>query len=446
MGAKNKAQGQGRGREIAGIMLLGFGVFSALSLVSMQAGRAKMMGPGGAATATGLYSLAGLGAYVLAGAMLVVALRCFRGRPLHGGFSEIFGTLGILSAGTMLLHLPFAGEKVTLRGPGGALGQWLGEIVASFVGGIGAGLVATMLLAVSILLMTEVRVAELMKVVDVVAEAAANGLAAAGRAVGRVIVAMFPEKGAAEDREQDDEDDDEEIDDDDRRALADETIADGKPVITGLEEEESEPAPVGRGRALAADVGRTVLDEEVEDDRPERVVVDHEAEERRAVSAVVAEVAAVECAAEAEADAKAASPAFVATAPTVAAPPVALAPVERKAQDLPLIVAPTGPAKPPALAPVVAAAALASTAKEIAGPIIVEQAFRTQLDEEKAKQAAAKDDGPGFIRLSDGDFELPATDLLEYIPPTGNDVDKQALLDMPSGSSRRWPTTACAAR
>ena len=45
----------------------------------------------------------------------------------------------------------------------------------------------------------------------------------------------------------------------------------------------------------------------------------------------------------------------------------------------------------------------------------------------RARRAAEK---PGFIKLGDGAFALPATDLLEYIPPEGNEMDKQALYEM----------------
>jgi S-DNA-T family DNA segregation ATPase FtsK/SpoIIIE len=41
-----------------------------------------------------------------------------------------------------------------------------------------------------------------------------------------------------------------------------------------------------------------------------------------------------------------------------------------------------------------------------------------------------KEDGPGFIRLSDGDFKLPTADLLEYVPPPAQEIDKKSLYDM----------------
>ena len=46
------------------------------------------------------------------------------------------------------------------------------------------------------------------------------------------------------------------------------------------------------------------------------------------------------------------------------------------------------------------------------------------------RKTPKKDDGPGFIRLSDGDFKLPSEDLLEYVPPPAQEIDKQGLYDM----------------
>ncbi len=108
------------------------------------------MGPGGKATAAGLYSLAGVSAYLVVAALLVVAVRVFRGRPLYRSLGEVFGVLGLLAGSTVLLHLPFAGEVTELRGPGGLLGQWLGEVTASFVGTVGAALAAALTLTVAL--------------------------------------------------------------------------------------------------------------------------------------------------------------------------------------------------------------------------------------------------------------------------------------------------------
>src|SRR2546423_7731134 len=124
--AKQRVETRGRRREILGISLLGLGIFSVLSLISMHGGSNRMMGPGGAAAASALYSVAGFGAYLIVAVMLVVAGRCFRGRVFTRGIAEGAGTPGPLGSMTGLLHLPVAGEPAMLQGAGGLVGQWRG--------------------------------------------------------------------------------------------------------------------------------------------------------------------------------------------------------------------------------------------------------------------------------------------------------------------------------
>ena len=111
---------------------------------------------------------------------------------------------------------------------------------------------------------------------------------------------------------------------------------------------------------------------------------------RRPMSALIAEVAAVECAALAP------PPAEVPRGPTpvatpgrhlTAVPPVIVTPVD-KPEVHGLVVEPPAAARP------------------------------------------RRDEGPGFIRLSEGDFQLPPSDLLVYVPPPAQEIDKKGLYDM----------------
>src|SRR5215471_1477355 len=149
-----------RRREIAGILLLAFGLFASLSLLSSQIGDGRLMGPGGAAAASGLYALAGFGAYLLVAGALVAAVRCFRGRRVIDGMAEALGVPMLFGAVTVLLHLPFADSPTAQHGPGGLAGQWLGEVAASFVGAAGAALGATTALVVALLMLTEISTRE----------------------------------------------------------------------------------------------------------------------------------------------------------------------------------------------------------------------------------------------------------------------------------------------
>ena len=73
-------------------------------------------------------------------------------------------------------------------------------------------------------------------------------------------------------------------------------------------------------------------------------------------------------------------------------------------------------------------------------PIIVEPAYIARMRQQKEDAAARADaaaeakaeaaDRPSFIKLGEGAFKLPGADMLEYIPPTEHETDKQPLYDM----------------
>jgi S-DNA-T family DNA segregation ATPase FtsK/SpoIIIE len=412
--AKSKAvEPQGRKREILGICLLGMGIFCVLSLISMHAGSNRMMGPGGAAAAAGLYSLTGFGAYLVVATMLVMAVRCFRGKLLQRGVAEVGGTAGVLAALTVLLHLPFADEPVVLRGPGGLLGQWLGEIMATFIGGVGAALAAATLLCISLLALTDTRMSEVVAAVTWAGRHAGRGLALAGAAVGKVVVAMFPEKEERENgrarAEAEDIDEVEETGEfeEQPRRLAPAPAVD-------LDEDDSESVRIGRA---PDDADEDMI--ELPEARPARSAAPLD-DERRAVAALVAEVAAVECATEAEVEAKQAA---LETTLLAAVPEIRAVPAAAEAED---DDEETDQTEAPAV-----------IGRDEPGPIIVEPPYkaRQRREEEAAAAAAAEkedrgDDGKGFIQLSDGAFALPATSMLEYLPPQGGEMDKTALYEM----------------
>ncbi len=413
--AKNKVDRRnGRHRELFGISLLGLGLFALASLVSMQTGNGHLMGPGGLAAATGMYSLAGVAAYLVIAASLVVAVRLCRGRAMIGGFLEPFGFLALVTSVAVLCHLPFAAGKVLLRGPGGLLGQYLGQIAATFIGGVGTALAATTLLCGAILLLTDIRVAE---VLDSLAWAARHvgravrwaagrlfsGIVAGARALGRLVVAMFPERTENERAAEAEADAWDEDPAPSRLAKEDVVIA------NEIEQEPSaeEVLSLGQGVPTVApeeEVPAGDLGGSSEDEAPlERAELLCENSERRAVAAVVAEVAAVECAAMAEAE----QAKLREQVPTPEHAPIAIiAKVSSTLDDGPTEISAAPPVREPE-----------------AGPLIVPA---VASDEPSAKE----EDGPGFIRLSDGAFQLPSTELLEYLPPQGAETDEASLRAM----------------
>jgi S-DNA-T family DNA segregation ATPase FtsK/SpoIIIE len=221
---------------------------------------------------------------------------------------------------------------------------------------------------------------------------------AGARGSWRVMRAAFPEKDDRDDRT-DRREPEEDVDgepasiqihpaeelhadaDGDTEASAEvDTAAQMDAVPEPTEAEESDGVRVGEARSA-----------------PEKVVDPA----RAAMAAIVAEVAAVERFA-----------------------PEPEPPVEEKTEEMPAIaLAPQAP---------------------VDAPIIVEPTSIARLRQQEAAEAAAaaagalsaeeaerqRDEKRGFIKLADGDFKLPGSDLLEYIPPTTHETDKQPLYDM----------------
>ncbi|HEY4187718.1 MAG TPA: DNA translocase FtsK 4TM domain-containing protein [Polyangia bacterium] len=371
---------ENRRREISGILLLAGGLFAVISLLSMQVGDPgnPIMGPGGAAIASAFYGLFGLGAYLVIAAMSIAAVRSFRGRKVVDGLREGGGVLLLLSAVVVLLHLPFADSGMSQHGPGGLYGQWLGEVSASFIGAVGAALAATTMLVVGVLLVTEITLQEAMVVVAWAARHAQRGIVAGARAAWRTARAAFPEKDDTGERHATHEPEGE-------AEIEEKEIAIVEPVRAAAVEAEPEPQPetapepvlLQESAGIRAGAGHAVNDE-----------VD---EERVAMAAIVAEVAAVER-----------------FAPEV---------IDSEPEPEPAA------ALPPPDAPIIVESA--SLARMRQGALAPEA--QAEKDEATEKTPEEK---MGFIKLSAGAFQLPTTDLLEYLPPQAHDMDKQQLYDM----------------
>ncbi|HVT08283.1 MAG TPA: DNA translocase FtsK 4TM domain-containing protein [Polyangia bacterium] len=413
MAAKSPAEPSARSnrpdrrREIAGILLLAGALFSGLSVISMQVGGDPLMGPGGIAIATAFYGLFGFGGYLVMAAMVVEAVRCFRGRRLIDGIGEALGAALLICGLSVLLYLPFAGEAVTQHGPGGLFGEWLGELSAGFIGEVGAGLAGTTMLLVGILLVTDISLSQALVVVGWAAGHARRAIVAGAVAGWRVARAAFPEKDDAGEKHREREMDPDELQP---------AIAISQPVRGAAREEDDEeavPSPMAPELSDAVRVGEAHrIAEASEEDSADAPARDQGKTlrgfpspaadaERAAVAAVVAELAAVEqTAPEADDDEE----------------------DEDRAAAAPIIAAPAAPTPPPDAPIIVEPASVARLRHE------AEAAQAEAADAEAAERSAEKK--VGFIKLGEGAFKLPGTDLLEYIPPQAPDMDKQQLYDM----------------
>jgi S-DNA-T family DNA segregation ATPase FtsK/SpoIIIE len=388
-----------RRREIAGILLLAGGLFTGLSLMSMHVGGDPLMGPGGAALASGAYAVAGVTAYLFVAAFLVAAVRCFRGRRLVDGVREALGVPLMLGAVATLLYLPFADGEVFLHGPGGMLGEALGETIGAVIGAVGAALAAITMLVVGVLMVTDISTQEAWVVVSWALRQAGRGIVAGARAVWRVARAAFPER-----------------DDDDEPARAqdgdeEETTAGGAHDEAGADEEQiAIVEPVRSTLAEPEAVPEHVDPEESEGVRvgAPRTVSEEISPQRAAMAEIVAEMAAAERLPQVEAEGEEVEEENEPTVETMAPPPA----------DAPIIVE---------------SASLARFRKQEA---------EAETETEEAGAAAPGGKGPdknqdktdeekrGFIKLGEGAFQTPGTDLLEYIPPETRDTDKAQLYEM----------------
>jgi S-DNA-T family DNA segregation ATPase FtsK/SpoIIIE len=395
-----------RRREISGILLLAGGLFAGLSLISRHVGDDRMMGPGGEAIAGALYAAAGLCAYLVVAGMLVAAVRAFRGRPMVDGVREAGGTLLLLGSVAILLYLPFADSGFASHGPGGLFGEWLGGISAGFIGSVGAALGAITTMVVALLLVTDVSTREVAVVLAWAGKHAVRGVVAGARGSWRVMRAAFPEKDDRDDRQ-----DRREPESEDADSEGDPEPIQIHPAMADAHDEDEEVEPA-RGRT-AVEMEAVPHASAAQESEGVRVGEAHGVSEkvekpadpeRVAMAAIVAEVAAVERFAPEES---------------------AAVETDEKTEEMPTIGLPPPP--PPRAAD---------------GPIIVEPASIARFRLQEAADAAAaaelsaedaarlRDEKRGFIKLGDAEFRLPGTDLLEYIPPTNQDHDKQPLYDM----------------
>ena len=305
MAAKSDAESKGKGttrhgrrREIFGVLMLAFSLFAGLSLLSMQLGGNRLMGPGGAATAAGLYALAGFGAYLFIAALGLGAVRCFRSARLVSGVGEGLGALMLLLSAAVLMHLPFADSRGVHGGPGGMLGEWLGEVTASFIGAVGAALAAATVLMLALMILCDFSMSEVVVVVGWALRQAQRGVVAGLGAVWRLARAAFPERAEESDETEAALEESRE----DIKVIAASASAPAlEPIGHDAYDEEALAAEREALVAAAQDVQDADHGSENESDSDEGIRVGQAralsreiADERAAMAAIVAEVAAVE--------------------------------------------------------------------------------------------------------------------------------------------------------
>ena len=388
----------GRRREVLGVVGLGAAIFLLVALVSLQAGQ-MIMGPFGRATASLFYGVAGVCGYFLIAVAIVAAIRTLIERePVMPPLAVIGAMLGVASL-AVIAQLAASGYRIAGYGPGGALGEHLGEILRAVVGTAGTALLALVGLVVAVVIATPLRMRDVLRAigfaVHTVAGAVARAVGAVVRFWSEVFGAMFPA------RDHDEDDDALEVDDRDVLEVGEDEAA-GDPVIIGRSAKKPRRAVAER----AADPAAAVALIDAVDDATAR----NEAGPVPAIDVVAA-------------------------AGDAAAPPAA--PRSRRSRFASGTQAPLPGDEPPvtleAAPPLdpLAAPATAAAMPGMPGPVIVEPRFKN-VDRATmaAKEKAAEAERQSFIKLGEGDYQLPSIQLLNYDASTANQIDKSAMLEL----------------
>jgi len=402
----------GRRREVLGVLGLGAAIFLLIALVSLQAGR-LVMGPFGRSTASLFYGVVGICGYFLIALAVVAAIRTLIERePVMPASAAIGSMIGIASL-AILAHLAASGYRVAGHGPGGAIGENLGEILRAVVSTAGTALLALVGLLVAAVVATPLRMRDVLRAIGgalrVVGGAIVRGVRAVVRFWGAVFRAMLPDSEREEDEEDAEDEASHELESDEHDVLEvgdDETTA--EPVIIGRPARKKKRAsqePGDRGERDAADAADP-------------------ATQRTSPALEVVAPAPAPSTSPVPGDAPvAARPRRTRFASGTQAPEVA--------SDAPGATIEAAPPLDPHDAPHDTDAVHTAGGASSAGPVIVEPRFKNaDKATMAAKEKAAEAERQTFIKLGEGDYQLPSIQLLNYDATTANQIDKTAMLEL----------------
>ncbi|MGE0403126.1 MAG: DNA translocase FtsK 4TM domain-containing protein [Kofleriaceae bacterium] len=379
-----------RRHEVLGVIGLGAALFLLVAMLSLQA-NALVMGPFGRATAGLFYGLAGVCGYAVIALLAIASVRTLLERDPVMPIVIAAGTIiGIVSVAT-LVHLAFAGYRVAGHGPGGAIGEHLAEILRAVISTAGTALLAVVGLVVAVVVATPLRMGDVVRAIGRALRAVGRAMKAAAYAIARfcadVVRAILPERDANED-EMDDVD---ETEDEDVMEIADDENG-VEPVI----HDRTQPTPKKKR----------------EKKDPQQTEVDFAPPAIEVVEAQGAD----------HAEPVNAKEPVIAKAKRTRFPSGTKAPPTAEAAESPalVVVDEPGPGE----------VAGGADAKPGDGPMIVESRFKhadkaTMAAKEKAAEAERS-----FIKLGDGDYQLPSIQLLNYDASSVNAVDKTAMLEL----------------
>jgi len=366
---KSAAGGSDRRREVFGVIGLGVAIFMLVAMVSLQAG-AMVMGPFGRGVAGLFYGLAGVCGYFLIALGAVAAVRMLLVREPALPPLVAAGTLLAVISLAMLAHLVAPGYRVAGHGPGGVTGEHLAEISRAVISTAGTALLACVGLVVAAVIATPLRMRDVLHGAWTGLRAAALGVQTAARATVKfwldVLRAILPSRSDRDDDEEEDEDADEPVVEEDVLEVAPEETS-PEPVII----ERTQPSPI------------EVIELTEKKDKPKR-------KQRLAAGTEAPPAGTSDLGPRASGEAPESEPPAEARGPKPEAP-----------------------------------------SQDHAGPVIFEPKFKNaDKATMAAKEKQAEAERQTFIKLGEGDYQLPSIQLLAYDAAAGNQIDKTAMLEL----------------
>ncbi len=157
-------------RELGGLVCVALALCVLLSILSFDAADLKpqadvsnLIGPVGAFVGDWLLTIFGLGAFCFDALLWYLGFVMLIGRRVAWRPSESAGQLLFLAAGTMLAHLSLAGQTFFDHAAGGIIGEWSAEIVRGLFGTVGAYIIATSMVLIALMLLTNMSLGALVR-------------------------------------------------------------------------------------------------------------------------------------------------------------------------------------------------------------------------------------------------------------------------------------------
>jgi len=358
-----------RRREVLGVIGLGAALFLLVAMISLQAGK-LVMGPFGRSSAGLFYGLAGVCGYVLIVLALITAIRTLLDRdPIMPGVIAIGAVIGVISLAT-LVHLAASGYRVAGHGPGGGIGEHLAEVLRAVISTAGTALLALIGLVVAVIVATPLRMRDVLRAIG-------RGIWAALSTVKRTTFAFA-------------------------RFWADVFRA----ILPGRDEDEFEDA---------LDVAEDDVLEVGEDDQPvDPQIIEPKKPKKKTPQGT-------------EIDLVPPGPVFDELAAIGATDDMP----KKKRSRFPHGTQAPDPDDKPAKPAAVIVADVDDLPPIGAGPMIVEPRFKN-VDKATmaAKEKAAEADRQTFIKIGEGDYQLPSIQLLNYDASSQNAIDRSAMLEL----------------